>query len=40
MINDVFLYEGDSIKGFTVQNITENFVILESQTKEIVLKLQ
>jgi len=39
MIDDKILYVGDSIKGFNVRQIGHNFVTLESEGVEIVLKL-
>ena len=39
MINDRILYEGDSIRGFKVRQISDSFVKLESEGVEIVLKL-
>ena len=39
MIDDKVLYEGDIIKGFKVRQIKGNFVKIESQGVEIVLKL-
>jgi preprotein translocase subunit SecG len=39
MIDDKILGEGDSIKGFKVQQIGDNFVKLESNGVQIVLKL-
>ena len=39
MIDDVILYEGDTIRGFKVCRITDTFVRLESEGIEIVLKL-
>ena len=32
MIDDKILYEGDSIKGFKVRQIGDNFVKLEQET--------
>lgn len=40
MIDDKILYKGDSIKGFKVIRISDNFVKLESEGIEIVLKLE
>ena len=39
MINDKIVYEGDSIKNFTVLKINSNFVELESAGIKIILKL-
>lgn len=39
MIDDKILYEGDSINGFEVSEITENYVRLKSGENELVLKL-
>ena len=39
MIDDKLLYEGDSIRGFKVCQIADNFVRLASEETEIVLKL-
>jgi len=39
MIDDKILGEGDSIKGFKVQQIGDNFVKLESNGVQIELKL-
>ncbi len=39
MIDDKILYEGDSINGFKVREITENYVKLESNETELVLRL-
>ncbi len=39
MIDDKILYEGDSIKGFKVCEITENYVKLKSDETELVLRL-
>lgn len=39
MIDDKILYEGDSIKGFKVYEITENYVKLKSDENELVLRL-
>ena len=39
MINDNILYEGDTIRGYKVGQITDTFVRLESEGDEIVLKL-
>jgi preprotein translocase subunit SecG len=39
MINDEILYEGDTIKGFKVVQISDDFVKLESEGVEKVLKL-
>jgi preprotein translocase subunit SecG len=39
MIDDKILYEGDSIKGFKVCEITENYVKLKSNETELVLRL-
>ena len=39
MIDDRILYEGDSIRGFKVRQISDSFVKLESEGVEIVLKL-
>lgn len=39
MIDDRILYEGDSIKGFKVCEITENYVKLKSGENELVLRL-
>jgi len=39
MIDDRILYEGDSIRGFKVCQISESFVKLESEGVEVVLKL-
>lgn len=39
MIDDKILYEGDSIRGFEVCEISDSFVKLESQGVEILLKL-
>lgn len=39
MIDDKLLYEGDSIKGFKVVQITSNTVKLESEGTETILKL-
>ena len=39
MINDKILYEGDLIKGFNVRQIGDNFVKLESEGIETILKL-
>jgi preprotein translocase subunit SecG len=39
MINDKILYEGDTIKGFKVSQISDAFVKLELEGMEIVLKL-
>jgi len=39
MIDDKILYKGDSIKGFSVSQISGNFVKLESEGVEIILKL-
>lgn len=39
MINEDILYEGDTIRGYKVGQITDSFVRLESESDEIVLKL-
>jgi preprotein translocase subunit SecG len=39
MIDDRILYDGDSIRGFKVCQISESFVKLESEGVEVVLKL-
>lgn len=39
MIDDRILYEGDSIKSFTVKQISDSFVKLASEGIEIILKL-
>lgn len=39
MIDDSILYEGDSIKGFRVKQISDSFVKLDSKGVEIILKL-
>jgi preprotein translocase subunit SecG len=39
IIDDKILYEGDSIKGFKIRQIGDNFVKLEQKGAEIVLKL-
>ena len=39
MIDDKILYEGDTIKGYKVTQITDDFVKLELEGVEIVLKL-
>ena len=39
MIDDKLLYEGDSIKGFKVCQIDDNFVRLASEGTEVILKL-
>jgi len=39
MIDDRILYEGDSIKGFSVKQIGDSFVKLDSKGVEIILKL-
>jgi hypothetical protein len=39
MINDKLLYEGDSINGFKVREISDRFVKLGSEDLQIVLKL-
>ena len=39
MIDDKILYEGNSIRGYTVRQIGDNFVKLEQNNSEIVLKL-
>ena len=39
MIDDKLLYEGDSIKGFKVCQIEDNFVRLASERTEVILKL-
>lgn len=39
MIDDKILYEGDSIKGFKVVKIGDNFVRLDSEGTEVILKL-
>ncbi|UCF43259.1 MAG: hypothetical protein JSV99_11925 [Planctomycetota bacterium] len=39
MIDDTVLYEGDSIRGFKVREISDKSVKLQSQESEIVLKL-
>ena len=39
MIDDRILYEGDSIKSFTVKQISDSFVKLASESIEIILKL-
>jgi preprotein translocase subunit SecG len=40
MIEDKILYKGDSIKGFKVRQISNNFVRLESEGVEILLRLE
>ncbi len=40
MIEDKILYKGDSIKGFKIRQISNNFVRLESEGVEILLKLE
>lgn len=39
MIDNKILYEGDSIKGFNVSQISDSFVKLDSEGVEIILKL-
>ncbi len=39
MINDMILYEGDSIKGFNVHQIGDSTVLLASNGVEVILKL-
>lgn len=39
MIDDKILFEGDSIKGYKVSEITESFVKLELEGVEVILKL-
>jgi hypothetical protein len=39
MISDKLLYEGDSIKGFTVERINDKSVQLKSEEMKIELKL-
>ncbi|MHC4423943.1 MAG: hypothetical protein ACYSWR_04670 [Planctomycetota bacterium] len=39
MIDDSILYEGDSIKGFRLKQISDSFVKLDSKGVEIILKL-
>jgi len=39
MIDNKILYEGNAIRGFTVRQIGDNFVKLEQNNSEIVLKL-
>jgi preprotein translocase subunit SecG len=40
MIDDKLLYEGDSIKGFKVCQIEDNFIRLASEGTEVILKLE
>ena len=39
MINDRILHEGDSIEGFEVREVGDSFVRLESDDREMVLRL-
>ena len=39
MIDDKILYEGDSIKGYKISQISDSFVKLELEGVEIVLKI-
>ena len=39
MIDDKLLYEGDSIRGFKVEQISNNFVKLTAEDLEVILKL-
>lgn len=39
MIDDKILYEGDSIRGFNISQISDSFVKLDSEGVEIILKL-